>query len=247
MAKRQPHLRLGLARVMSNILLRASEKARRLAQIIYLSEEQTLRSQREKRVLLWYRNKGDETHRLNYEMLNEKSIVFDLGGYKGQWASDIFAKYCSNINVFEPVSTYTETIRQRFAKNPKIRVYPFGLSMRNGSQRISIDENSSSLFKESAHTENIELVCFDEFVRTNKISKIDLIKINIEGGEYDLLDHILDTGQIRRITNLQIQFHDFVPNAKQRMLNIQKRLALTHKTTYQYEFVWENWESIIEP
>jgi len=43
--------------------------------------------------------------------------------------------------------------------------------------------------------------------------------------------------------NLQIQFHDFIiDNANERMENIQTQLAKTHKITYQYKFVWENWE-----
>ena len=45
----------------------------------------------------WFDIKGDKTLRLQYP-LNEESIVFDLGGYHGQWASDIFNKYMCNIN-----------------------------------------------------------------------------------------------------------------------------------------------------
>ena len=70
------------------------------------------------------------------------------------------------------------------------------------------------------------------------------MKINIEGAEYDLLDHLIETGFIANIINLQIQFHEFVPNAKERMENIQKRLEKTHALTYQHEFVWENWKRL---
>ena len=31
---------------------------------------------------LWFENDGDVTHRLDYNMLNENSIVFDLGEVK---------------------------------------------------------------------------------------------------------------------------------------------------------------------
>lgn len=33
----------------------------------------------------WRKENGDYTHRVNYD-LNEDSIVFDVGGYKGEWA-----------------------------------------------------------------------------------------------------------------------------------------------------------------
>ena len=40
----------------------------------------------------WFRDKGDETHNLNYE-LNEDSVVIDLGGYTGVWCQQIINKY----------------------------------------------------------------------------------------------------------------------------------------------------------
>ena len=71
-----------------------------------------------------------------------------------------------------------------------------------------------------------------------------MIKINIEGSEYDLLEHLIETYFIANIGNIQVQFHNFIDNAKERMRNIQTNLAKTHKLTYQYEFVWENWKLI---
>ena len=68
------------------------------------------------------------------------------------------------------------------------------------------------------------------------------MKVNIEGGEYDLLEGLIENGLTARIRNIQVQFHDFVPNAYERMKNIQLSLSKTHKITYQFEFVWENWE-----
>ena len=69
-----------------------------------------------------------------------------------------------------------------------------------------------------------------------------MIKINIEGGEYEVLEALLESGMISIFKNLQIQFHDFIiDNASERMENIQVQLAKTHKITYQYKFVWENW------
>ena len=37
----------------------------------------------------WFSDKGDETLRLDYPKLNEESIVFDLGGFKGDFAQAI--------------------------------------------------------------------------------------------------------------------------------------------------------------
>jgi hypothetical protein len=93
-----------------------------------------------------------------------------------------------------------------------------------------------------AESEEILLKDVSAFINSNEIGEIDLMKINIEGGEYDLLDRIVNTGVVKQIKNIQVQFHDFVPNAEKRMPNIQEKLSLTHELTYQYLFVWENWK-----
>jgi len=118
---------------------------------------------------------------VNYD-LNNDSIVFDLGGYEGQWASNIFSMYYCYVHIFEPVKKIA-------------------------SKAI-------------------------DFIKEYKIGRIDLMKINIEGGEYDLLEHLLDSAFISNIYNIQVQFHDFVPNAESRMNKIQESLSKTHLLTY---------------
>ena len=67
------------------------------------------------------------------------------------------------------------------------------------------------------------------------------MKINIEGGEYELLEHLIEEKLMADIANIQVQFHDFIPGAQARMEAIQQELKKTHSLTYQYLFVWENW------
>lgn len=191
----------------------------------------------------WYKNKCDQTLRLEYENINEKSIVFDLGGYEGQWSSDIFAKYCCLIHVFEPVEKFAKAIENRFSSNPKIVLHNFGLASENGETSISVDEDKSSMTRElNGKTEKIQLKTASKFIEDNCIYRIDLIKINIEGAEYDLLEHLIDSGYIKIIKNIQVQFHDFVPEAESRMKEIQRKLSETHQLKWQYYFVWESWE-----
>jgi hypothetical protein len=84
-------------------------------------------------------------------------------------------------------------------------------------------------------------VCAAEFFHRHSIESVDLVKINIEGGEYDLLDHLIAEGLIERIRDVQVQFHDFVPGAEARRAAIRHGLEATHVVTYDEPFVWENW------
>ena len=70
-------------------LIRLLKKLESIGRRILLSKE----------INQWYDDNGDKTHRLNYD-LDENAIVFDLGGYEGQWSSDIFSKYCCHIYIF---------------------------------------------------------------------------------------------------------------------------------------------------
>lgn len=198
-------------------------------------------SPRQKAILAWQLDRGDKTLRLDYD-LDDKSLVFDLGGYEGQWTSDIFSRYCCKVHIFEPVSAYSNQINKRFSKNNNIIVHNFGLANETATRSISLMEDGSSLFKTGTQLEQIQLKNATEFIVSNQITKIDLMKINIEGAEYDLLEHIVKTGVINRIVNIQVQFHDFVPQADERIENIYRKLRETHYLTYQYRFVWDNWK-----
>lgn len=192
----------------------------------------------------WFKDNGDQALRLNYD-LTENSIVFDLGGYKGEFASAIINKYNSTVYIFEPIPFLFDIIVDRFSNNKKLHPYCFGLYDSTIKQRISLSDNGSSLFITNNETMEIQLKNMAEFINENEICNIDLVKINIEGAEYSLLESLIHHNLISRFKNIQVQFHDFIiPNAAKRMQDIQKQLSKTHELTYQYEFVWENWKRI---
>lgn len=190
----------------------------------------------------WFADDGDNTLRLNYD-LDENSIVFDIGGYKGDFASSMTNKYACTVYIFEPIPEFYSIIENRFLKNKKIKPYRFGLSGTNSFEKISMSDNGSSVYIDDANGVTIELKDAVDFILENNIANIDLVKINIEGSEYELLEKLIEKNMINRFKNIQVQFHDFIiENARERMENIQKSLAQTHELTYQYDFIWENWK-----
>jgi hypothetical protein len=124
----------------------------------------------------------------------------------------------------------------------KIKVFNFGLSNENGTMEINLNEDGSSVFLESKNKETIELRDIIFFLKEENVLHIDLMKINIEGGEFQVIPRILKSGYIDKITNLQIQFHDFIDNAIKQRDSIRDSLKNTHELTYDYYFVWENWK-----
>ena len=194
----------------------------------------------------WHSDGGDYSLRFNYA-LDSDSLVLDLGGYHGQWTSDLYSRYRCRILVFEPVSKFYEMIKDRFQFNSDIEVYQYGLGGKSRREVIGLGGDGSSLFRNTRESEEIDIIGVLEWFENRKIREIDLMKINIEGGEYELLERMINTGLIERVDNLQIQFHDISKDSESRMTKIQGDLKKTHVPTYQYKFVWENWEKTGSP
>lgn len=195
---------------------------------------------RDKVMRRWRSEQGDAKLRLNYD-LNQDSVVFDMGGYEGQWTHNIHARYGCRVFVFEPVQAYADAITARFRGNTAIQVFPCGLAAATRGETIGLCSDGSSIFRQAESTEKIQLVDVAQWFNGREIAEIALMKINIEGGEYELLERMIETGLATRVVNFQVQFHDLAPESAARMQAIQKRLQATHSPTYQYTFVWENW------
>lgn len=189
----------------------------------------------------WVNDRGDMTLRLTYP-LNERSVVIDAGGYRGDWCENISIGYECNVFVLEPLKAYHDNIVKRFENNTKVLPINIALSSETKQSDICIGGDSSSIFIEGGNREVIQCVDVKDFFEDYKLDVIDLMKINIEGSEYDLLERIIELGLHKKIKNLQIQFHRFIEHCDVRREKIQEGLSETHKCTWNYEWIWENWE-----
>ncbi len=183
-------------------------------------------TEHDKDVERWFADDGDETLRFNYD-LNNDSLVMDLGGYKGQWTSDIYARYNCRVLVFEPVKSFAERIEARFKKNPRIKVFCLALGENRRQEIIALGDDGSSVYRDNPEKETIQFEDVAEFFTKHNIKNIDLMKVNIEGGEYELLPRLFYAGLVSRIKNLQIQFHDIGPDSELRMEKICQELVKT--------------------
>ncbi len=189
----------------------------------------------------WFRAKGDQTYRLDYP-LNSASIVFDVGGFRGDWAESILNRYHCRIHVFEPIPEHVTMLQQRFSGNSNISIHPIGLAGKTRNQKIGTLALDSSVFKIQGSSITASFQDVKEIFEQLHINRIDLMKINIEGIEYELLERLIETGLIKMITDIQVQFHEFVPGAEILRNRIRAKLKETHHCTYNFSFVWENWK-----
>jgi FkbM family methyltransferase len=197
-------------------------------------------SQKEAALSRWLAVDGDKTLRLDYP-LSRDSVVFDVGGFEGQWASDMFSRHLCKIHVFEPVPAFADRISLRFSQNEWIKVHRFALGSTDGNARLNIDGDASSIIQFGTEQIVIAQKTPEHVMEAERIDEVAVMKLNIEGAEYDLLEHLIATGLVRKIVNIQVQFHDFVPDAVRRMNELKLRLSKSHQPMWQYEFIWEGW------
>ena len=188
----------------------------------------------------WRADRGDETLRVDYPLSND-SLILDFGGYEGEWALAINKRFGCKIIVFEAVPEYAEKIVQRFAHQPDIEVCPYGLGKGSRSEKIFMGDDASSSFVKNGEAVDMRIEDTVEWFANRGMPKVDLAKLNIEGGEYELLEAMVTGGIIPLITDLQIQFHKIGPDSAVRRKKIQDALSKTHDLKWCYEFVWENW------
>jgi FkbM family methyltransferase len=189
----------------------------------------------------WREADGDKAMRLEYD-LSASAVVLDVGGYEGQWASDIVARFGCRVHIFEPVPQYALKIERRFERNPLVTVHPFGLSVEDARVQASLAGDSTSHVRSRSGDDiTIELRSAEAVFRDMDIKHVDLLKLNIEGAEYALLDHLIETGLINRVANLQVQFHELGPGSAEDVARLRARLAASHDPTFVFDFVWESW------
>lgn len=195
----------------------------------------------------WFKDGGDQKFRIDHykdELVGQKLIV-EVGACDGVFTRKLALAFPDALIIaFEPIKMLAEVAAARLKMYENVSIYSVGLSVNGGTKAMTEEGPASRITSnpfgrdQSVDTWSVGFF-FDTL--TNKNYCIDLLVLNIEGAEYDILDRILAMQLQRRVNNFQIQFHDYIDNASERMENIQNKLSETHELTYQYPFCFENW------
>jgi len=186
---------------------------------------------------LWYQLNGDNTYRINYE-LNSNSIVIDIGARLGEWSDLIKQKYGCNIYCFEVIKEFCEQLKLK-----NYIVFNYAVVDKFGIINLGIFESEASILYDKNDTNRIitiESIPASEIFKLINKNEIDLMKINVEGAEYSILNNLIDNNLISKIKLLQIQFH-LIENYVNLYNDVAKKLENTHKITWRFPFIWENW------
>lgn len=189
----------------------------------------------------WFADNGDNTHNITYD-LGESSIIMDFGGYTGVWVQQMINKYNPNVYIIEPIPEFFNGMVTKFSNNKKVRLLNVGVNTKNAEGVIYVSSDASSSNFEKGKSINVKFNTVEKILETWGLIEVDLLQINIEGDEYPVLEHMLETNIVTKFKNLQIQFHlgikdDFIRREKIREGLISKGFV----NKFDYPFVWESW------
>lgn len=185
-----------------------------------------------------WRREGGEARRFALDWLRPEDTVFDFGGYEGEWAVRILERHGCRVHVFEPHPRFAERLAARFGGEPRVQVHPFALGAEDGTLHLSDAGDASSAVTGGGVEGEVRAAArFLAGVRP----PVALAKINIEGGEYELLPALHAAGWLQNIRVLQIQFHLYSEADLHRRDAMRELLARTHDCDWEYPFVWEQW------
>ena len=141
--------------------------------------------------------------------------------------------------MFEPVEKYCEEFVDT-NKGYDYELHRIGLS--NESKELSIEDTGLSTSLESDGNLIVQIEDIRDHVKN--FDKIDIMKMNIEGSEYECIEALIESGLINRVKSLVVQFHGTekeVADSVSKWANIAVKISGTHNLEWSYPFIWERW------
>lgn len=126
------------------------------------------------------------------QVLKPDSVFIDIGTNKGIYLYQAEKSISSGkIIGFEPNKSLVNYIKPLF---PNAEIYPLAASSKSGTAVLNIPKKANGLQDTRASLEamgedvekvEIQMITLDEFAKEKNLSKIDVVKIDVEGHEFD--------------------------------------------------------------
>lgn len=150
--------------------------------------------------------------------INDLDVVVDVGANIGLFAKYMYSKGAKNVILIEANPLLEKNIKNMLDEDyEKSKIYmsplhrtkekiKFNYSTKNSTIGSTVFDNTLVSYDELDTTIELESITLSEIFSDNNIEKISLFKMDIEGGEYDVIDSLTDE-HMNRIERFMIEFH----------------------------------------
>jgi FkbM family methyltransferase len=177
---------------------------------------------------------------ITWSDITRKSVVVDVGGYKGRWALQMEERYQPRLYVFEP-QPWAAAVCQAVL-GERANVYPYALGVEDSQAPMGAWETDGCSLLRGDHTgEPVPIREMGAALRELGITQIDLLMMNCEGYEFLLIPHMLQERIFPR--RILVQFHLVNPGfaeAFERIKNRMKRAG--YRVILNYGLTLMGWE-----
>lgn len=203
---------------------------------------------------VWYENYDSleyEANGCDYERMGcyvrEGDVVLDVGGNIGAFSRRAETEGASRVIALEPVTPTYECLVMN--AGPKTETYKLGLSAITAFPEFQIHDNFTHIgggttktkYEESrvVHKEKALCLNVNDFFNSGLFDKIDFMKVDIEGGEYDLFETIHDE-HLKKMRCVAAELHNIHGNLHEWQDKLNARmysLGFTSFTLFYGDFL----------
>ncbi|RKT01344.1 FkbM family methyltransferase [Chryseobacterium defluvii] len=181
--------------------------------------------------------------------LNNKSIVYSFGiGEDISFDEAIIKKFDCEVFAFDPTPKSINWVKNKTDLPAQFHFFPFGIDDKSGNVEFMLPYNDShvsgSVIKQKNVNEQkvvkVPMKCLSDIIRDLNHTSVDLLKMDIEGSEYKIIENILDTPL--EIKQILIEIHErFFENGKDKT---QKLLSVLEQYGYKLFGVSDSMEEL---
>jgi FkbM family methyltransferase len=159
----------------------------------------------------------------------KQPIVYSFGvGDDISFDLDMINQYSATVYAFDPTPISNSWVKKQNLPS-QFKFFNIGISSIDGVANFSLPSHHSVSFVQEYSgnvKQSVQCPVSTWKTITNKFNhtSIDIVKIDIEGGEYDIIDDILESPV--RVEQLLVEFHHrFYPEGIQKTRNIVKKIT----------------------
>jgi len=155
--------------------------------------------------------------------IRKDDVVLDVGGHYGFFSLYALDKGAKEVHVLEPSHTNYKIISKNLKNFDNVKKYNCALSNDVGEKEfLLVGPSSTNSFYESYNTQNenptslgqtkkieVNTMSFNHFIQNNNVNRIDAIKLDCEGAEWDIFPTISDDFLKHKVRKISAELHQF--------------------------------------
>ena len=165
---------------------------------------------------------------IQIEKLDKNSVVLDLGSNYGEVLKALQSCGCT-VHAFEPHPFFYNYVKETYGENENFIISNKAAWIKNEERNFYFKKSrdakngGATLMSEKVNILDPYLFdvveCFDISEFINKLGHVDVLKIDVEGAEYELLYSMLESEAYKNVKSIYVEDHERkMPSARYREL-----------------------------